>query len=254
MAAGAGDVVPLVQPSQVILRLAALVGVAGRRDRRLVLDLAETGADQRSWPFSPRQGLREFPQLGPRGVLAARPALQQEQLEPGDWIARAAQQVLGAAGPVGPLQRAGAGDDTHRARPRNRCLEVLPQLAGHLPRDLAGEVRVRAQRGRRGRRRNRDLRNRRPTSTSTREGRRVTRTPDASARPIASAASATITELDLRHPFGRGGSVTGAPGSSASSARVRSAPFWKRLPAVLSRLRSTMAAREGGTAGGSEAG
>src|SRR6267378_1633263 len=70
--AGAGNVVLLVQPAQVVLRLAALAGVAGRRDRRLVLDLAETGADQRGGPFPPRQGLREFPQLGPSGILTAR--------------------------------------------------------------------------------------------------------------------------------------------------------------------------------------
>jgi hypothetical protein len=55
------------------------------------------------------------------------PALQKEQLETGDRIARAPQQLLGAGGPVGPLERARAGDE---ARAQNAA---PPQLAEDAP-------------------------------------------------------------------------------------------------------------------------
>ena len=92
----------------------------------------------------------------------------------------------------------------------------------------------------------------RPARSSLR-GERLTRSPEATAAAMASAATATISDVD-RRLLGRAGSVTGAPGSSASSARASAAPFSKRRAGSFCSDRVTTAASPGGTAAGNGGG
>src|SRR5205085_9723542 len=120
-----------VQRPEVVVRLAALVAVAGGSDHLVVLRLAEVPAQERSGPVVGWNRRRELPErsLGrPRVGLP----LDQVQLEARERIVRTPQQFCRACAPVGLLQRAGAGDQAQGPGARNGSLQLLRQVALEL--------------------------------------------------------------------------------------------------------------------------